>query len=63
MANGEIKLFKDKVLLSTMNIGDRIQGMCFGIFGQQDGCLVVNIKSGGIVIKSIDSRANLEKKA
>lgn len=60
LSNGDIRLYKDKVLLNTINIGDSIQGMCFGNYGKEDGVLVVNLKSGGVVMKKIDKRASFE---
>lgn len=60
LANGDVKLFKDKVLLSTINVGESIQGLTFGSYGKDEGVLVVNLKSGGIVMKKIDKKTNFE---
>ena len=60
LANGDVRLYKDKVLLNTINVGESIQGLCFGTYGKEEGVLVVNLKSGGIVMKKIDKRANFE---
>ena len=60
LANGDIKLYKDKVLLNTINLGDSIQGLCFGTYGKEEGVLAVNLRSGGIVMKKIDKRTNFE---
>lgn len=60
LSNGDIKLYKDKVLLNTMNLGESIQGICFGTYGKEEGVLVANVKSGGIIMKKIDKRANFE---
>jgi Bardet-Biedl syndrome 1 protein len=60
LANGDVKLYKDKVLLSTINLGEPIQGLCFGMYGREEGVLVANLQGGGIVMKKIDKRANFE---
>ncbi|CAG9328763.1 unnamed protein product [Blepharisma stoltei] len=60
LANGEIRLYKDKVLLHSLSIGETILGMAFGSYGREEGSLVLNVKSGGIVVKLIDKKANLE---
>ena len=62
LSNGDIRLYKDKVLLNNMNVGESIQGFCFGTYGKEEGVLVVNLKSGGIVMKKIDKRTNFEGK-
>jgi Bardet-Biedl syndrome 1 protein len=60
--NGDIRLYKDKVLLNCINIGESIQGMCFGSYGKEEGVLAINLKSGGIIMKKIDKRTNFEGK-
>lgn len=60
LANGDVKMYKDKVLLSTVNFGESIQGLTFGSYGKDEGVLVVNLKSGGIAMKKVDKRANFE---
>lgn len=58
--NGEVRLYKDKILLNTFSVGDQILGMTFGTYGRDEGAIVLNVKSGGIIVKVIDKRANLE---
>jgi Bardet-Biedl syndrome 1 protein len=60
LASSDVKMFKDKVLLNTINLGESIQGFTFGSYGKEEGVLVANLKNGGIVMKRIDKRANFE---
>lgn len=60
LENGDVKIYKDKVLLSTVNLGEAIQGFCFGSYGKDEGVLVCNLKNGGLVMKKIDKKANFE---
>jgi Bardet-Biedl syndrome 1 protein len=60
LSNGEIRMYNDKFLISTIKTDDVILGMRFGIFGREEGSLVLNFKNGGISVKMLQRRANLE---
>ncbi len=57
--NGEIRLYNDKNLITTINTDDIVTSMCFGVFGREEGCLVLNFKSGGLSAKILQRQANL----
>ncbi len=53
LKNGEIKMFNGKVLIDTLRTDDQCNGIIFGVFGREEGCLVINTKSGAILAKII----------
>ena len=59
LKNGEIRLFNDKHHIDTINMGESVLGMRFGVFGREEGCLIINTSSGGIHTKIIRRQANL----
>ena len=48
LKNGHVRLYADKSLITTIECDDNVLGMCFGIFGREEGCLVLNHKSGAL---------------
>jgi Bardet-Biedl syndrome 1 protein len=58
--NGEVRLYKDKQLLHSFSVNENIQGMCFGTFARDEGALVINLRGGGIILKLLDKRVNLD---
>jgi len=60
LITGEIRMYNDKFLITSIKTDDIIMGMKFGIFGREEGSLVINFKSGGISVKMVQRRANLE---
>jgi len=63
LLSGEVRLYKDKVLLSRINLEETITGLSFGILGKEEGALVANLKNGGIVVRCLEKAANLEGKS
>ena len=51
LKNGEVRIFNDKYHVHTLSIGEPVCGMKFGIFGREEGCLVVNTFSGALHVK------------
>jgi len=41
-------MYNDKNLINIMQNDDAAMGMIFGIFGREEGCLVINNKTGGM---------------
>lgn len=60
LANGEVRMYNDKFLITTIKTDDIIMGMRFGIFGREEGSLVINFKHGGLSVKMLQRQANLE---
>mmetsp|Transcript_35731 Transcript_35731/g.35371 ORF Transcript_35731/g.35371 Transcript_35731/m.35371 type:complete len:119 (-) Transcript_35731:412-768(-) len=59
LSNGEIRMFNNKFLITTIKTDDVIMGMRFGVFGREEGSLVINFKHGGISVKMLQRQANL----
>lgn len=59
LSNGEIRMYNNKYLITTIKTDDIILGMKFGIFGREEGSLVINFKHGGISVKMLQRQANL----
>ena len=51
LKNGEVRIFNDKYHVHTLTIGEPISAMKFGIYGREEGCLVVNTFSGALHVK------------
>lgn len=48
LKNYEVRLYNDKNLISVLNFDDTISGMLFGVFGREEGCLVLNCANGSL---------------
>ena len=48
LKNGMIRLYNEKNLINEVNTDETCNGMIYGIFGREDGCLVINHQSGGM---------------
>lgn len=48
-------LFSLKILIRL----EQVTGMIYGVFGREEGCLILNYKSGGISAKILQRQANL----
>ena len=42
LKNGQIRLFNEKNLINEITTEDTCNGIIYGIFGREDGCLVIN---------------------
>jgi Bardet-Biedl syndrome 1 protein len=60
LANGELRLYADKSLISTVQLGEPVAALRFGCYGREDGALVVVGASGALSIKMLHRKANLE---
>ena len=59
LKNGEIRMFNDKYHIDTIVIGDTINAMIFGMYGKEEGCLIINTAKGGLLAKVLSRNANL----
>uniref|UniRef100_A0A6I8NIH7 Bardet-Biedl syndrome 1 n=1 Tax=Ornithorhynchus anatinus TaxID=9258 RepID=A0A6I8NIH7_ORNAN len=57
LANGEVRLYRDKILLDVIGTPDAATGLCFGRFGREDDTLVVTTRGGGLLIKILKRTA------
>jgi Bardet-Biedl syndrome 1 protein len=58
--NGEVRLYNGKYLVHTFSVEEQIMGCKFGTFGREEGCLILSLKSGGLVIKILNRNASLD---
>lgn len=59
MKNGTIRLYNEKNLINEITTEDTCNGIVYGIFGREDGCLIINHQSGGMQAKILARQANL----
>ena len=60
LETGEIRIYKDKNVINVIQSNELVTGMKFGTFGREEGALVLNFKSGGINVRMLTRRANLD---
>lgn len=46
-------MFNDKFHIDTISLGEPIYGLKYGVFGREEGCLLINTASGGLHTKII----------
>lgn len=51
LENGEIRLYNEKQLITVIHAQEPLRGMKFGVYGREDGSLVLNYKNGGLSVK------------
>ena len=51
LKNGEIRMYNDKHLVHIIEMNEQILGMYYGIFGREEGFLMVNTATGGLHAK------------
>ena len=59
LKNGTIRLYNEKNLINEVTTEDTCNGLVYGIFGREDGCMVINHQSGGMQAKILQRQANL----
>mmetsp|Transcript_1658 Transcript_1658/g.4843 ORF Transcript_1658/g.4843 Transcript_1658/m.4843 type:complete len:552 (+) Transcript_1658:21-1676(+) len=58
--NGEVRLYNDKNLVTTLHVDDPCVGMRFGPYGREEAALAMVGKSGTLLIKMLQRSANLD---
>ena len=61
LANGEVRLYKDKVLMSIITSNDVVAAMRFGKYAREENTLILTFKSGGLAIKILSRNSNFNK--
>jgi Bardet-Biedl syndrome 1 protein len=61
LANGEVRVYNDKALVSTFDIKDEVTGLRYGKFGREDNTLILALKSGALSVKMLPRNVDLEK--
>jgi len=60
LANGEVRVYNEKHLVSLHTIPSPVTGVWFGRYGREDNTLITVTKSGALDIKILPRTANLE---
>ncbi|XP_061886580.1 Bardet-Biedl syndrome 1 protein homolog isoform X2 [Entelurus aequoreus] len=60
LTNCEVRLYRDKNLLSTIRTPDVVTSICFGRYGREDGTLIMTAKGGGLMVKILKRTAAFE---
>jgi len=60
LANGEVRLYRDKHLLHTLRYKEVVAGLRFGQYGREESSLVLLTRAGALDIKMLQRKANLE---
>ena len=51
LKNGQIRIYNEKNFINSIQTDDICNGISYGIFGREEGCLVVNQANGGMQAK------------
>ncbi|XP_059961510.1 Bardet-Biedl syndrome 1 protein isoform X3 [Mesoplodon densirostris] len=57
LANGEVRIYRDKALLSVVHTPDAVTSLCFGRYGREDHTLIMTTRGGGLIIKILKRTA------
>ena len=57
LRNGEVHIFVDKNLLHVIKMAEPITGIKFGVYGREEGFLIMNSASGGIYARVLARQA------
>uniref|UniRef100_A0A7N4NYR0 Bardet-Biedl syndrome 1 n=1 Tax=Sarcophilus harrisii TaxID=9305 RepID=A0A7N4NYR0_SARHA len=57
LANGEMRIYRDKALLNIIRTPDAVTSICFGRYGREDNTLIMTTRGGGLVIKILKRTA------
>lgn len=59
LSNGDVRMYQDNHLVTTLKTDDVVTGLRFGLFGREEATLVCVFKSGSLTIKMLRRQANL----
>ena len=62
LKNGEVRLYKEKFLLSTLQVDGPVTAMQFGRFGREESSLILVTRAGGMYVKILKRTASFEEK-
>ncbi|XP_012580584.1 PREDICTED: Bardet-Biedl syndrome 1 protein [Condylura cristata] len=57
LANGEVRIYRDKALLNVIRTPDAVTSLCFGRYGREDNTLVMATRGGSLIIKILKRTA------
>ena len=58
LKDGTIRTYNEKTLVDTTDSNVSINGIIFGIYGREEGSLVINHAGGGMNAKILHRKAN-----
>ena len=62
LKNGEVRLYKERFLLSTAQVDGPVTAMQFGRFGREESTLILVTRGGGMYVKILKRTASFEEK-
>ncbi|XP_006044427.3 Bardet-Biedl syndrome 1 protein isoform X2 [Bubalus bubalis] len=57
LANEEVRIYHDKVLLNVIRTPEAVTSLCFGRYGREDNTLIMTTLGGGLIIKILKRTA------
>eukprot|EP00753_Platysulcus_tardus_P001082 PLAT11031.1.p1 GENE.PLAT11031.1~~PLAT11031.1.p1 ORF type:complete len:593 (-),score=328.29 PLAT11031.1:168-1946(-) len=60
LENGDVRIYNDKQLVTTIKTDNVVTAMRFGQYGRAEHCLVLLFRSGGVMVKILSRVAGLE---
>ena len=60
LANGEVRLYNDKLLIASLQINEPLSALRFGCYGREESALVAVTTTGSLVIKMLQRQADLD---
>jgi len=60
LANGEVRLYNEKHLIATLQIGEPLTALRFGSYGREESALICIGASGSLTIKMMQRQADLD---
>lgn len=60
LANGDVRMYNEKSLVSTMNNGEPVAGIVYGSYGREDNTLALVYKAGALGFHMLKRSANLD---
>lgn len=63
LANGEIRCYNDRYIISVITLQETVTGMRFGRYTREDNTLVIACRSGALRMQILSRQSNLEKPA
>lgn len=62
LSSGDVRFYKEEVLLHTLRSNDVVKALRFGRFGREDSSLALVTRSGGLLVKILMRTADLDPK-
>jgi len=60
LASGEVRLYSEKHLIATLQVGEPLTALRFGCYGREESALICVGQSGSLTIKMLQRQADLD---